>query len=297
MAYLRLLFVILLLLAFLVIGAPLQWLLRRSKFLPQSLVPRLFGRMACAALGLRIRQHGEPLREFPQLVVSNHVSWTDVLVLQSSHSCRFLAKREVAAWPVLGWFARLQGSIFVDRTKRMGIPRVNAAMARSMLDGAPVVLFGEGTTGDGTRVKRFHSSHFASARDALALDPRIARIAIQPVAIAYLRRDGLPLGRSGRSTIAWYGEMTFVPHIWRMLRHGPVDCELIFGPPLRFERGDDRKLMARRTRRVIHQLVSRANAGRLGAGADVVNAASGCSLGGQNSLQQSAAEALGTGQA
>ena len=194
----------------------------------------------------------------PQMVVANHVSWTDILVLGIRDTQSFLAKKEVGNWPVFGMLARLQGTVFVDRQRRRAIPATNHLMAQSMLTGNPVVLFAESTTSDGTRVKRFHSPHFAAARDLLALDPALDRVWVQPVAIIYGRRDGLPLGRAGRANIAWYGTMTLLPHVISLLAGGPVDCDVVFLPTLSFERGADRKVLARRCEEVIRTGVASA---------------------------------------
>ena len=146
---------------------------------------------------------------------------------------------------MFGTLARLQNTVFVERLRIRDIPAVNARIAQRLHAGEPVVLFAEATTGDGTRVKRFHSSHFAAARDLMANHGKCAHVLVQPVALAYVRRNGLPLGRAGRAALAWYGDMTLLPHLWTLLRGGPIDCEIIFAAPLIYERGANRKHVAR----------------------------------------------------
>ena len=252
----RLLALIGLLLGFVALAAPLQWLARRHSWQLARQVPVLFSRSLCWALQIRTFVAGSqsPLR--PQLVVANHVSWVDILVLGCRDPQSFLAKREVGNWPVFGTLARLQGTVFVDRQRLRCIPTVNMQMARAMQAGNPMVLFAEATTSDGTRVKRFHSSHFAAARDLLAMDAAASAVVVQPVGIAYVRRNGLPLGRHGRSEVAWYGDMTLLPHLWRLLSGGPVDCHLVFVPVLAFRRGDDRKLISRQAEIAVRDAVS-----------------------------------------
>ena len=242
----RLFLLLVLLLGFVLIGAPLQRLARARNWKIASWIPVWFCRSLASALQIRVHIHGLQSSLRPQLVVANHVSWTDILVLGSRKAQGFLAKKEVGNWPLFGMLARLQGTVFVDRQWRRGIPGTNQLMAASMLAGNTVVLFAEATTSDGTRIKHFHSSHFAAARDLLALDPGLERVWVQPVAIRYGRRDGLTLGRAGRADLAWYGSMTLLPHVLALLASGPVDCDMYFVPPLPFERGLDRKLMARR---------------------------------------------------
>ncbi len=115
-----------------------------------------FQRLACAALGVRVRVHGRPAAG-KRLIVANHVSWLDILVLGSIEPMIFLAKKEIGAPALGGRLARLQGIIFVDRGRRRCIPSVNAEMARAMVKGEPVALFAEATTGDGNRILPFRS--------------------------------------------------------------------------------------------------------------------------------------------
>src|SRR5262249_39898424 len=96
-----------------------------------------------------------------------------------------VAKEEVARWPVLGILAKLQRTVFVDRARRHKTPDVNAAIARRLAEGEPVVLFGEGTSSDGNRVLAFRSALIGSARDALADAERTGRVWIQPLSLAY----------------------------------------------------------------------------------------------------------------
>ena len=141
----------------------------------------------------------------------------------------FLAKKEVGAPALGGRLARLQGIIFVDRGRRRCIPSVNAEMARAMVEGEPVVLFAEATTGDGNRILPFRSSHFEAVREAAAA---AGAAAIQPVFLDYSRLVGLPVSRRDRPLFAWYGDMTFMPHFRRFVAVGPTRCDVHYGPPI-----------------------------------------------------------------
>ena len=109
-----------------------------------------------------------------------------------------------------------------------------------------------------------HAVHFAAARDLLKRNTSVAQVSILPVAVAYTRRDGLPLGWFGRKSVAWYGDSDFLPHIWGLLRDGSVDCEVRFGAPLAFGRNDDRKIIAQAARVRVRDLANRAILGRDG---------------------------------
>ena len=171
----------------------------------------------------------------PRLIVANHVSWLDILAFCSVEPVCFLAKREIGAWPLISTFARLQETVFVDRQRRRTIPGTNAAMAQRMLSGRPMLLFPEATTGDGAALRKFHSSHFAAARDLLAAASEVETVFVQPVAIRY-----------STPAAAWFGDATLLPHIWSVLKGEPIRCDLIFGKPFAYARGDNRKIAASR---------------------------------------------------
>lgn len=206
---------------------------------------RRFCRLACWALGIRVVASGAPPLVRPALLISNHVSWTDVVALGSVTPICFLARHDVANWPGLGLLARLFGTLFVERGLVRQIPVVNAAMAQRMLAGDIVSFFPEATTGDGTRQRRFHAVHVAAARDLLRASPEQSSVAVTPTAIVYSRRRGLPTGRAERAALAWYGDTDFAPHLLDLLGTGGVDCRISFLPTFPFLRGSDRKAVTR----------------------------------------------------
>jgi 1-acyl-sn-glycerol-3-phosphate acyltransferase len=233
MAVLRLFMIGLTLLLFFGVAVPLQWIALRLRWPGRASIPVVLCRILIRLLRVRLRVEGAPAPDQPRLVAANHISWIDILVLTSVEPLCFLAKREVGAWPFVGSFARLQGTVFVDRARRRSIPAANSAMAERMLDSRSVLLFPEGTTGYGLFLRKFHSSHFAAARDLLARAARVDSVAIQPVAISY-----------SSPSAAWVGDAFLLPHVWSVLTGEPLRCDLIFGEPLRYARGADRKLIA-----------------------------------------------------
>ena len=241
------------LLGFFAIGVPVQRLARARGWTLAGRIPVFFSRTLCRLLRITIHFHGRVSTAGGSLVVANHVSWTDILVLGTREPMSFLAKSEVAAWPLLGAFARAQGTVFVDRQRKSCVPIVNAAIADAMRRGRRVVLFPEATTSDGTRLKPFFSSHFAAAISAQAT--------IQPVVIVYARRDGLPLGRAGRAALAWYGDLTLLPHLLALLRGGPVDCHVVFADPIAAGPESDRKALARAAEMAIRKTLRAAQSG------------------------------------
>lgn len=202
-------------------------------------------RAACRALGIAVEPEGSFPSGAPILLVANHISWTDVLALGSLSPVVFVARHDLATWPVLGLLARAYGTLFVNRDRRRLIPQVNQAIAEKLEASEIVALFPEATTGDGSRLKKFHSSHLAAARDLLARRDDIRVVLVAPVSIAYTSQTGLPLGRNGRAAVAWYGDTEFAPHLLDLVRSGRTRCKVRFLAPIPFERGADRKVVAR----------------------------------------------------
>jgi len=221
------------LLPFQLLGLAFDWKIRRY-------VPRLWHRSACWLLGIRIRVHGHIERRRPLMLAANHASWKDILVLGAVADVVYIAKSEVANWPVFGILAKLQKTIFVVREeKRRTGEQVNEIAAR-MNAGEIVVLFPEGTTSDGNRLLEVKSSLFGAAAAAVPHTPD-GVVHVQPVAIAYTRVHGMAMGRFHRPLAAWPGDIELMPHLIGVLKEGALDVEVAFGDTVDFRTGDNRK--------------------------------------------------------
>jgi 1-acyl-sn-glycerol-3-phosphate acyltransferase len=243
---------------------PFQVIAVRFSLPMQRRIPTLFHRLVCALLGVRIKVIGAPSPQRPLLIVSNHVSWIDISVITALAPVAFVAKREVASWPLFGLFAKLQRSVFVDRTRRHKTPEANIEIARRLADGDPVVLFGEGTSSDGNRVLPFRSALIGAARDALAAAGHVEHILIQPLSIAYVGFHGLPMGRQHRPLAAWYGDLDLFPHLQTVVRRGALDAVVSWGEPIAFDANSDRKAFARTLETEVRRLTTAALRGREG---------------------------------
>jgi 1-acyl-sn-glycerol-3-phosphate acyltransferase len=239
MGVLRLGFVIAVLAVVTFVMMPFQRLAMRRNWPVAQRIPQRWQQIARRLIGMRVTVVGSPARP-PLLILSNHVSWLDITALGSVLPVSFIAKSEVAGWPVFGTLARLQRTIFIDRTRRLKAGEAAAAIARRIGNGDNMVLFAEGTTGDGNAVLPFRSALLGAASAATG----VPEITAQPVAIAYVRRGGLPIGRPDRPAIAWYGAMDLVPHFSGIVAHGPVDVVIAFGEALRLGPDQDRKRVA-----------------------------------------------------
>jgi lyso-ornithine lipid O-acyltransferase len=224
---------------------PLQWLAVALKSPLRRSIPVFYHRFLCRLLGIRVRRSGAPVQMRPLLIVANHSSWLDISIITAQAPVVFVAKSEIARWPFFGLLAKLQRTVFVERDRRHKTGEVNAAIAQRLAEGDPVLLFGEGTAGDGNRVLPFRSALIGAARDALAAAGDVREIWIQPLSIAYLSQQGIPLGRHLRPRCAWYGKMNLVPHIGGIARTGAIDVAVTWGEPIAYNGETDRKVLAK----------------------------------------------------
>ena len=204
-----------------------------------STLPVFYHRCCCRILGLRVRAVGSPTARRPVLFAANHVSYTDITVLGSVIPGSFIAKTEVADWPFFGWLAKLQRSVFVDRQAR-NTPAQRDAIGERLAAGDALILFPEGTSGDGNRVLPFKSALFAAVHRTKGSSPVI----VQPVSLAYTRLDGMPIGRFYRPLFAWYGAAELAPHMWTMAGLGTVEVVIEFHPPTFLADCGSRKALA-----------------------------------------------------
>ncbi len=218
--------------------------------------PRFYHRSCCRMLGLRVRSIGRPVTARPVLFAANHVSYLDITVFGSLLAASFIAKHEVAGWPLFGWLARLQRSVFIDRRVRSTAHQRDSIAGRLAAREA-LILFPEGTSGDGNRVLPFKSALFSVA-DHSATGP----VTVQPVSIAYTKLDGMPIGRRLRPLFCWYGSMSLAPHLWRMLGMGTVEVVVEFHPPTTLADCGSRKMLARYCQERVISGVANALSGR-----------------------------------
>lgn len=204
-----------------------------------STLPVFYHRWCCRILGFRIRVIGTPTAERPVLFAANHISYTDITILGSVIPGSFIAKAEVADWLFFGWLAKLQRSVFVDRRMRSAAKQRDAISDR-LAAGDALILFPEGTSGDGNRVLPFKSSLFGAA----GRGKRVSPVIVQPVSLAYTRLDGIPIGRLYRPFFAWYGTVDLAPHMWSMVGLGTVEVVVEFHPPTFLSDCGSRKALA-----------------------------------------------------
>jgi len=235
-----------------------QWLLGKLNLPGWGFIASNYYRVLCALLRIRVSVVGNPVRDRAVLFVSNHVSWIDIVVIGSITPVAFVAKREVASWPLVGVTAKMQRTVFVDRGRRHQTGDAVSEIVNRVASGTSVVLFAEGTSSDGNRVLPFRSALLGAIED----QGEGASILMQPMAITYIGQHGLPMGRQHRPLVAWYGDLDLMPHIRAFIERGAVDAVVTYGDPVPADRDVDRKAMSKRLEGTVRQLLVTALRGR-----------------------------------
>ncbi|MFV3129546.1 lysophospholipid acyltransferase family protein [Niveispirillum sp. KHB5.9] len=215
-------------------------LLRLSPQAGATRFPRFYHRVCCRILGLEVVVRGVPADGRSVLFIANHSSYLDIPVLGSVLPVSFIAKAEVSGWAGFGLLARLQRTVFVDRTARHKADEQRDTIQGRLQSGDNLVLFPEGTSSDGNRTLPFKTALFAVASTRIAERP----LTVQPVSVTATHLDGIPLGHVWRQLYAWYGDMELPPHLWRAVRAGRLRVTVEFHPAQSLETAGSRKALA-----------------------------------------------------
>jgi 1-acyl-sn-glycerol-3-phosphate acyltransferase len=178
---------------------------------------QLFSRLLCLALAVKVRRVGPPPRP-PFLLVSNHLSYLDVIVLGSQLPCVFVAKAEIDGWPAFGAMCRSVETIFIDRKARRALHTVLERIDRTLAAGQAIVIFPEGTSGAGDRVMPFRSP-------LLELPVKLGR-SVHWAALGYrVKHDAAPV----HLAVNWWGEMPLGPHLWALAQLPGIEAQVVLG--------------------------------------------------------------------
>lgn len=225
---------------------------------------RRWSRQLLATLNVRLHvrraRARAPRARGPIMIIANHISWIDPFVIHAVMPARFVAKAEIARWPLVGWLTARAGTVFIHRARRRDTARINEHVTEVLREGAVIGVFPEGTTTDGSRVLHFHSS---------LLQPAVAAAApIQPIALRYLRADG-----SRCAEVAYEDGRTLWDCVRRMAAQPEIHVELTLLEPLG-EAGHRRALAQVARNAIVHALAMRARAGSRSEKSDDLRAAS-----------------------
>lgn len=220
----------------------------------RELFKRLYWKGLNSIIGMKVKLHGKKSAIRPLLIVSNHSSYLDISAINSIITTTFVAKSEVAKWPVLGPMAKLGGTLFINR--KMTKVKVEKNNLKEMIVemATPVTIFPEGTSNNGNEIKKFKSSLFSMIEEQMqnVMDGNSKDINIQPMTIAYTKKNSKKLKPEERDTYAWYldpknpaGDEDFAPHFWNMLKQGDkFTVEIILHEPLNLNDFKNRKEIA-----------------------------------------------------
>ena len=192
-------------------------------------------------LGIELRVRGTPPASGPLLLVANHISWLDILVMHAARYCRFVSKADVKRWPLIGTLATGGGTLYIERESRRDAMRVVHHMAESLKAGDILAVFPEGTTSDGITLLPFHANLLQAAISADA--------PVQPVALQFIDTA------SGKASLTpcYIGDDTLVGSIWRTLSGSPITAVVSYGDP-EFARGRGRRVWAAELREAVDAL-------------------------------------------
>jgi len=215
----------------------------------QFRVTRIWNKKLLNILNIGIQINGQLQHESGRegcMVVSNHVSWLDIIVLNAIHPLCFISKLEVRGWPVIGWLSRRSGTIFIERAMRRDAAMINLHVSTLLKQGVCIGLFPEGTTTDGKQVGHFHSALIQPAIDA--------GIRLCPVSLRYQDENG-----ALSAAAAFIGETTLVQSIWNILRCSSLNVSVQFATALPTT-SKNRRLLARTAQAAIAQKLQSAAA-------------------------------------
>lgn len=180
-------------------------------------LPNLVFGAATKIIGLRLDVHGARPSQGPGLIVANHISWIDIIAIGSLVPCHFIAKSDVARWPVFGQLAKLTGVLFLDRERRTVTAPFRSLMENNFAQGVTLVLFPEGTSTDGGNVLPFKSALFPN--------PGQDNVELYPLVISYYRNSP-----RDHTFYGWFADMTLLTHIWQIFKSGDFTIRLDFLP-------------------------------------------------------------------
>ena len=202
-----------------VLGLPHRW-----KII--SRIARAYTFLVRVILNVKVTILGDEsnLEQGGYVIIANHVSYVDGMVLGSLFPIVFVSKKEVKSWPIVGQWNQLVGSIFIDRQHRAKVSALVNEMKDKLSQEANILLFPEGTSTNGESMLPFQTVPLAA--------PLRSHSIIVPVTLAYRAIDDRPVTRSNRDLVFWYGDMDFVPHFWRLLSLRGIEVLVTIQPKI-----------------------------------------------------------------
>jgi 1-acyl-sn-glycerol-3-phosphate acyltransferase len=237
---------------------------KRMRLVAESV--RLWARACLRILRLKINAHGfsdsaphqkrwDKMASCPtnqRLLVCNHQSYLDIVIIASIFPTLFVAKTEVSRWPLFGWLSELGGTIFVNREDARSGVKCAYHVSRMLREGVNIQVFPEASTSDGATVMPFKGLFFASAVRS--------RAPVLPLTIRFQSVNGRPIEREELDLLCWYGEMDFAPHFWKLLNIESAEISLMINEPIKPVRAQRARDLARVARERILRNFTNADA-------------------------------------
>ena len=202
------------------------------------IIPYFYHKICLRIFGIKIKTFGKVSINSPILLISNHASYLDIIILGSLFKTSFIAKKEISKWPLLGILAKLQNTIFIDR-RVSSLKKQENQIIKHLNEKKNLVIFPEGTSSDGNRVLPFKSSLFNIFEKNLN-----SKILVQTITIVYKKINGIPMNRIERKNITWHSNMDLIPNIFNVLKKLSIEVEIIFNDEFLPSKEYDRKKLA-----------------------------------------------------
>ena len=225
---------------------------KRMRLVAESV--RLWARACLMVIGLKINVSGfsDGLRLNRSLLVCNHQSYLDIVIIASVFPTLFVAKTEVSRWPLFGWLSEVGGTIFVNREDARSGVKCAYRVSRMLRQGVNVQVFPEASTSDGATVMPFKGLFFASALRS--------QTTALPLTIKFQSVNGRPMDREALDRVCWYGDMDFARHFWNLLNVESAEVSLMINEPIKPAHGLRAKALAQLARERILRSFTNAEA-------------------------------------
>ena len=230
---------VIIILAWILLLLPIQFFFILIKSNLRFFIPLIFHKFLLKVLGIRVVINGTPSNRKPLILIGNHCSYLDIIILGSVLPVCFVAKSEIKGWFLFGLLASLQNSIFIDRRNFRTLESLKK-VSKNLSSNFAMIIFPEGTTNNGKKVLKFRTSLFKIFED----DPTLG---LQNFSLCYTHINSMPLDNRTRPNIAWYGEMNLITHLKRLLSYSSIRAKLQFHP-ISIPYGIKRKAISKESR-------------------------------------------------
>lgn len=184
------------------------------------------------------------------LIISNHLTYLDGIVLGSIFPVIYLSKKEIKNWPLIGWMSSVSGTIFIDRKRKDNTPVYVGEIAKKLKHKANVLLFPEGTSTNGERIRDFQTVFFEA--------PLFSKSPILPVTIHYTKINNQAIVESNRERICWFGQIPFERHIWQLLKERNIDVIVKIHPVIDVNKFQDSPIGRKELAKFAYQVINNA---------------------------------------